>query len=264
MSETDFSTQIPEASFVDQTYATLNRLGFTPGNSIPCVALCRDELTVPLLNLINRAWGSEPDNCQAFIMHSLAGMLLLGKTGMKAATSHAPHDEKDGRMRYIFYCFAHIGLNDQGVHGLVRRHGMRNDSKACGALAACRDELLQGNLDDEIDPHDIEQSLLKQRLIKKIRLDQEIPNFTELTEIPSLAKLTKIASAATLQDLEKLILLTINSNDQETLSDYAVFTGVQINHGKHVNSVWPSTSYVVVEGKRTDFGTDHWDVGPPM
>jgi len=254
MWRTEFSTRIPEASYVKQTYDTLSKLGFTPSNSIPCVALCRDELTVPLLNLINKTWGSEPDNCQAFIMHSLAGMLLLGKTGMKAATSHAPLDEKDGKLRYIFYCFPHIGLNENGVHGLVKRHGMKKESNACGALVAFRNELVNGCVDVMIDPHDIEQSMLKQHLIKHIKINEGVP---------SLVELTKIASTTTLHNLEYLIQHTIEHLGKDTLCDYAVFTGVQINHGGEINSVWPSTSYVVVGGKKTEFGPDHWlDISP--
>ncbi len=47
----------------------------------------------------------------------LLGMLFLGVTGMKAAISHAPYE--DGRQRYAFFAFPHIGISDRGTLGEV-------------------------------------------------------------------------------------------------------------------------------------------------
>ena len=157
-----FPNSMRDFDFVERSYRHLEKLGFDKTNAIPCVSLCRDELTGDLLDLIDKQWkssfsstgpgpegeagagGEEEDDedTDAFVMSSLAGFLLLGDTGISAALHHSPVDPA-GRERFVFYVFPHIGINDAGELGKVHRPGIGTDSTACGALIAFRNQLLQ-------------------------------------------------------------------------------------------------------------------------
>jgi hypothetical protein len=72
----------------------------------------------------------------------------------------------------------------------------------------------------EMDFDDMEYSLLKQRLYKKL-------DHKDTGKVPSLAELTKIASYLIQEDLERLVKKAIKN---EKIQYHAVVTGVQI-HG---------------------------------
>eukprot|EP00026_Physarum_polycephalum_P008425 Phypoly_transcript_08510.p1 GENE.Phypoly_transcript_08510~~Phypoly_transcript_08510.p1 ORF type:complete len:279 (+),score=14.84 Phypoly_transcript_08510:389-1225(+) len=192
-----FPNMIPEQEFVTETFRQLSPLGFKKSNTIPCVGLCRDELTSPLLDIIDSTWRESEivSKSNTFIMSSLAGMLFLGDTGITAAIDHAPHDEK-GIERFVFYSFPHIGFNEKGEVGKLKRFGLPEDSACCGALIGFHNELHQGFLKMETNLNDVEQTLLKQRLIKNINIKDKIPD---------LVSLTKLAHTTVLSDLEGLI-----------------------------------------------------------
>lgn len=223
-----FPNAISEAAFVRGSYKSLDSQGFNSDNTIACVGVCRDEITSSLLEKIQKAWG------EAFNISSLGGMLLLGKTGFTAAQHHAPID--GGRERYIYFAMAHIAINADGDVGVCYRSGRPGSSEACGALIAFRQEMLDGELSLELDPDDIEQSLLKQRLIRKIRHG----------DVPDLATLTTIAYGVILEDLENMVELTIDPS----VSDYAILTGIQIHGPDEEQYIWPGARYVVKNGQR--------------
>ena len=101
-----FPGALPQDDFVTKTYRALQQLGFSAPNSIACVSVCRDELTLPLVTKIAEVWG------EAFNFSSLAGMLFLGKTGFSAAYHHAPRI--DGRERYVHFAIPHIAIGKNG------------------------------------------------------------------------------------------------------------------------------------------------------
>ena len=110
-----FPNAIEEKEFVDNTYETLQKYGFTRDNTIACVSVCRDEVTVSLENAIQTVWG------EAFNLSSLAGLVFAGKTAFLAAHHHSPN--KDGRERYAYFGFSHIGIGPEGELGWVKRPG---------------------------------------------------------------------------------------------------------------------------------------------
>ena len=224
--EQHFSGSCSEITFVARSFDLLSELGFSRENCIACVGRCRDELTRSLLHTIQTAWGS------AFDLASLGGLFFAGTTGLGAAIHHAP--THFGRPRYLFFAFAHIGINDQGEFGRITRTGQAHESSACGALVAFQQELGRGSADLRLNPTDFEQSLLKQRLALHI------------TDNPDLVTLTKVAIQATTDDLEATIALTVDP----AISDYAVLTGVQIHANKRQNYVWPLTTYAIINGQR--------------
>ena len=150
--------------------------------------------------------------------------------------AHSPIDNK--RERYAFFVMTHIGVGAGGEVGRCDRINRPGHSTACGALAAFQQELASGRVSPGTDPGDLEQSLLKQRLIRDLNWGHT----------PSLLEVTHVAQRAILADLEALISAALTSNTD----DWAVFTGVQIHGPNNAPYVWPAASYVVVEGQRTE------------
>mmetsp|Transcript_18905 Transcript_18905/g.35141 ORF Transcript_18905/g.35141 Transcript_18905/m.35141 type:complete len:286 (-) Transcript_18905:210-1067(-) len=231
--EEEFPGTVDYKAFLKRTLSVLDPYGFDPPNTIACAGVCRDEIcAVPFVNEIYDIWG------EAFNFSSLAGVPTLGKTGFGAALSHAPLF--DGKERFVFIVMSHIGAGMHGELGKVQRDGQACESGACGALIALKNEMTSGDIHLGIDSNDVEQSLLRMRLYPAVLASGHTPS--DLT----LAELTKICSKAALKDTEKLI-----AGANMTNIDYAVFSGVQI-HTPEGDVIWPSDSYVVVDGKREE------------
>ena len=224
-----FPGAVTEEDFVQATHRILSQKGFTSDNAIACVGVCRDEITQPLVERVRKTWG------EAFNFSSLAGMLFLGKTGFSAAEHHAPDEEE--KERYVFFALPHIAIYTNGEIGVCRRAGRKNTSSACGALLAFKKELDEGRVQLGLDVNDVEQSLIRMRLL------QEIP----YGQVPDLLSLTQTTLRVIQSDLKRMIDLTV----QTDRSDYAVFTGIQI-HGPDGNYIWPALCYNVVNGAQEE------------
>lgn len=218
-----FDKVYTEVDFVKKTYNALKGYGFTEENSIASVCLCRDEISQSLRSIIKHMWG------EAFNLSSLAGMFFAGQTGLAAAMHHSPNI--GGKERYVFYSLPHIAIDADGRIGVCKRVGRQGESTACGALVAFQKELSEGKLNLSMDDMDIEQNLLKRRLLR------EIP----YGHVPDLLELTKITQRVVQKDIE----YALNSIVDRRKSDYAVISGVQI-HGPEHNYVWVASSYAVV------------------
>jgi len=225
-----FPGALSEESFVGDSAAALNRLGFRKENTIACIGVCRDEITRPLVDRLQDVWGDP------FVFSGLGGMLFMGKTGLSAAHHHAP--VADGRERFVHFAMAHIAIDAEGEIGVCNRPGRPGPSGACGALMAMRQEMLDGCVHPEPDPLDPEFVLLKQRLLGHIPYG----------EIPDLAKLTKIVHGIIADDLEQLVEATL---DREH-ADSAVVTGIQIHGPGGRHFVWPGVARAVVGEKKTE------------
>lgn len=217
----------PEPEFVAQTISTLGKHGFTGANTIACMSICRDELCTGLESEVRQQWG------EAFNMSSLAGVPFCGVTAFGAAHAHSPVDK--GRERYLYFDMVHIGIGENGEAGKCIRPGRDAPSSACGALCAILGELQDGPLSTAMDPDDIEQSHLRQRLAA--RLGEAKPDLFELTEH---ARLDALAI------FEHMIERTVNTKT----ADYALLSGVQV-HGTDKTLVWFGSGYTVVNGERT-------------
>jgi hypothetical protein len=229
----NFDNVHTEVDFVKRTYRALKEFGFTNENSIACLCICRDEISQSLRSIVKHMWG------EAFNLSSLAGMFIAGKTGLKAAMHHAPL--VDGKERYVFFALPHIAIDSKGCIGVCKREGREAESTACGALHAFQREMAGGKIDPSLDNDDIEQSLLRMRLIK------EIP----YGHVPDLLELTRIAHKAILSDLENTLSKVIDTNK----NDYAIVTGIQI-HCPDGTRVWPASSYCIINGSRRDLTLD--------
>ncbi|GAB1538089.1 low-co2 inducible protein lcib [Scytonema sp. NUACC21] len=223
-----FPGTLPLESYMSKTYECLNSYGFTNENTMGMVAICRDEITDPLFDAIIRYWGKTFNCC------SLAGFVTMGKTGLAAATDHTPIFE--GRRRFTFYAMPHIAISRYGEIGKVYRQGLDKPSHACGALEAIVKEIELGCLSLETDMQDIEQSIVRQKILSTLQYGEK----------PDLVGITKLACQIISKDIEKL-LRTLNSS----VFNYAVMTGIQIHGPLETQWVYPQNFYVVgPEGKK--------------
>lgn len=224
-----FDPVYTEIHFIKITYVALKILGFNSDNTIAAKCICRDEISQSIRSVIKHIWG------EAFNFSSLAGMFFAGKTGLSAAMHHAPIE--NGKERYVFYAMPHIALNEEGRIGVCKREGRAGESTACGALYAFQKEMACGKVNLTMDNEDVEQSLIRMRLLR------EIP----YGHVPDLLELTKTTLKAIQADLETAINHVVDTRK----SNYAVITGIQIN-GPHSNYVWPASCYAVVDGERKE------------
>ncbi len=229
----DFPTALKSANFVKRASEALQAYGFRASNAIACVSVCRDELTRPFVEEIQNSWD------RVFDFSSLASMLYLGRTGFEAANHHAPNE--GGVERMIYFAFPHIGIDSAGEIGNCFRSGRTDVSHACGALFGLQRELANGPIKLDLDSDDIEHSILKQRLFRKL-----IPG-----EAPDLLTLTMKVRDVILEDLERMIHLTVDT----TRSHYAVLTGIQIHGPNNQTFIWPGVMYAVVNQKRLEFSS---------
>lgn len=232
--DTQFPGAMLEMEYVAATAAQLRRHGFTRKNSLACVAICRDEIAASLALDVETAWGP------AFSFASLGGMLTAGRTGFSAATAHAPID--DGKQHFVFYAMPHVAISAEGQIGSVRRDGVPGMSHACGALVGFREELESGQLDISLNQLDVEQSLLKQRLLPMI----------DYGAVPSLDEMTRMAAEAIERDLWSLFQAMTDQTDRSMPVDGAMFTGIQIHGPDGVNYVWPRSGHLEVDGQLSE------------
>jgi hypothetical protein len=216
-----------EVDFVKETYSRLKALGFAYDNTIAATCICRDEISQSLRSVVKHIWG------EAFNLSSLGGMFFAGRTGLLAAMHHAPIVES--KEHYVFYAFAHIAIDSEGKIGVCRRTGRDSESIACGALNALQKELVGGKVNLTMDNEDIEQSLLRMRLLR------EIP----YGHVPDLLELTKLTQKVIEEDLSHILKSVVKTSN----NDYAVLTGIQI-HSSNVTYIWPGTCYAVVNGEK--------------
>jgi hypothetical protein len=223
-----FPTVSTESAFVQRTGRSLAGSGFTAANAIAIVDVCRDEISQSIVRLIRDEWG------EAFNLCSLAGMFFAGRTALLAAMHHAPR--LDGRERYVFFTLPHVAVNARAEIGICERPGV-GQSNACGALNAFLKELQQGKLRVSLDENDLEQSLLRMRLLERIPYGQ----------VPDLLALTHLVREVALADLENALRSIIDP----AKSDYAVISGIQV-HAPDGNHVCPFPSYAIVGGARQE------------
>ena len=233
-----FPGAVLEEDFITGTSLRLDAEGFSANNTIACVALCRDEVTRPLFSDVERVWGP------AFSLAGLAGMVTAGRTGLAAAIHHAPIE--DDRRRFIIYAMAHIAIDADGMIGLVERPGLAEQSSACGALVAFRNELQTGTLQVEFDRYETEQSLLKHRLLPLIGYG----------EVPDLVDLTRLTVTAIEEDLSEILRSLADgwkATNQPMPADAAIFSGIQIHGPGGANLIWPVSSCVELGGDLRDY-----------
>lgn len=218
------------SALLDWTREVLAPYGFTPDLSLPLVSVCRDELMFAFIDTVTSHWG------HCFDLSSLAGLPLLGRTGLAAALGHAP--DAGGRHRLVVLAFPHIGVDGDGRMGMVHRRGVPGVTTACGAVHIARQALVYGVSGVVLDPHDVEESLLVQRL-RRVLGDGVVPDLPQVTEI--------VRRSA----VEEMRLLLSGLATPELPVDFALFSGIVVHAGE-TDRVTLDSADVTVDGRQID------------
>jgi len=244
--EQHFPEAVPAELFLTSMDNLVEAAGFRRKNTIMLLGLCRDEICRPLFDQIQNHWNSKAAGC--FDMSSLGGLTSMGKTGVKAAMSHAP--QVTTHPHYLFLAMPHIAIDENGEVGKVSRTGITKKSHACGALVGLLEEMKESGLGADAPPLDLldlEESFIRHRLHPVI-----VRHMHSIAGHPDLVALTKIAAAAIKEDLEQLITITMDKNT----THHAVVVAIQI-HGPNVsNFIAPVCAYASIDGHQTPL---RWD-----
>jgi len=216
------------SDLLDWTREVLSPYGFTPDLSLPLVSVCRDELMFAFVDTVTSHWG------HCFDLSSLAGVPLLGRTGLAAALGHAP--DAGGRHRLVVLAFPHIGIDRTG--GAVHRPGVPGITTACGAVDVARQALVDGVSGVVLDPHDVEESLLVQRL-RRVLGDGAVPDLPHVTEL--------VRRSA----VDEMRLLLSGLATPELPVDFALFSGIVV-HGSETDRVTLDSAELTVDGHQID------------
>ncbi|CAI5527307.1 unnamed protein product [Closterium sp. Naga37s-1] len=237
--QASFPGSVEETTYVASVADKLKEHGFSKDNSIALVSTCRDEASRLLDSTIDKHFGL------TFALNGLAGVPPGGALAIKAGASHSPQDES-GKERYVFFGLTHIGVDETGAIGKMRREGRSAASGACGALLALTAQFSASKDLPEASEDDLEVHNLTKKLLA-------------VNPEPNIVAVTKAAVDVINSTLEHLISVAVDS----TKADYAVITGVQIHSGNNpvgtefklentVEYITPSLAYVVVDGVKKE------------
>ena len=242
-----YPTAVGLEAYMKAVESTLNSKGFNPDNCIALVGICRDEACRPFQTRIEESFGLSFSQC------SLGGFVTMGQVGFGAAMGHCPLDPKDGRERFVFFGFPHVGVSHDHDVGKIDRTG-RPSSGACGALLGAMGQI-QGAEDlAELAsaPATVEEPEFSS-LVSKLASQMVKENVKK--EDLNVKSITDLSETVITDELEAHIAKAVEGRD----CDYAVFTGTQINSSyvKDIQCgdnqyVAPGKSYCVVKGQRWD------------
>jgi hypothetical protein len=246
----EFPDAVGLEPYMQAVESSLKAKGFKHDNSIALVGICRDEACRPFQERIEKGFGLSFSQC------SLGGFVTMGQVGFGAAMGHCPLDPVDGRERFVFFGFPHVGVSHTGV-GKIDRTG-RPASGACGALLGALGAI-QGADDMEklanmpVTAEDPEFTSLVSKLAKRIHRDKIDKDSLDAKSI------TALSEAVIADELEDNVVQAVKGRD----CDYAVITGTQIN-GTYLTDAQatenhylsPGMSYCVVNGEKTDLNLD--------
>eukprot|EP00293_Proteomonas_sulcata_P011685 CAMPEP_0184305864 /NCGR_PEP_ID=MMETSP1049-20130417/15026_1 /TAXON_ID=77928 /ORGANISM="Proteomonas sulcata, Strain CCMP704" /LENGTH=722 /DNA_ID=CAMNT_0026618017 /DNA_START=195 /DNA_END=2363 /DNA_ORIENTATION=- len=214
-----FPGALGEEEFIRQASDMLLELNFTPDSSINLVSNCRDELCRTFVETLDKDWGC------SFNISSLGGMVFCGKTGFKAAMAHSPIVE--GKERYVIWVAPHVAIPLNGEDGHVFRPGREGVSTACGALLGLLGEVKSGKLSVELNTDDIEQSMLKSKIVAQLSYGHN----------PDLVEITYAAHKVILADVIK----TAHQAVDLSKSEFVIISGIQVHGPCGQNFFWPGT-----------------------
>jgi len=120
-----FPTAMLSSDIDEALYKALKSRGFTPANTLFGHSVCADEVNnrkEQLVPLMVDRWE------EGFALGGLGGLPFAGKSGFGAYLHHVPDE---GKLLVLFA--PHVGIDEIGTVGALRRDGQAKVSSACGA-----------------------------------------------------------------------------------------------------------------------------------
>ncbi|MCB0421327.1 MAG: hypothetical protein KDD61_10035 [Bdellovibrionales bacterium] len=202
--KTEYPSAIPIRNLTYSSTRILQERGFTKDNTLFATSLCRDELNQYSQYEFYKEWGL------GFQFGGLAGFPTCGEVGLGAFADHIPDQGKV----FVFYG-SHIGLDESGHLGELKRPGQTRRTVSCGSLARVFSDLKSGS--ESTNKVRCEQDFLYSQL-------QEIINPNEIATL-------------TFKDLTDFVFDHISESLKQLLEvcdpqNLALLGGVLINTGR--------------------------------
>jgi hypothetical protein len=231
-----FPGALDQREYLSITSFALQRAGFTSDNTLVAVSRCRDEVAGTLTRQLEKVWGP------VFELAGLSGMVSAGTSGLSAALAHR-RQQKDQSF-FVVYAMSHVGIDEDGTVGQLRRPELDQPVPTCGSLTAAIASLgaarRPGN---KLDLFDAEQQRVVHRLVSMAG-GVALPH--------DLAWLSKLALRCIEDDISTIFDRLVGRKGRAPLGiDGALFTGVQV-HGRYDRTlIWPSVAEIDVDGNLT-------------
>lgn len=187
--QTHFSGAMPSRAVVERVKESLSPFEMTTMNTIFAEATCSDEINHEpgrLGSLFTDAYGS------VFPMGGIGGFPFGGAAALNAFSTHVP----DGGHMFILYG-PHVGVTEDGVVGMVHRHGQKKPTTACGALMGMYNNCKKGLTTANYSEMDTQAAFCHEAL--SARLD-EIENSPE-----PAAMLPKVAFDVANEQMQSMV-----------------------------------------------------------
>ena len=155
---------------------TLKKRGFTAQNTLFATSVCPDEVNSKigeLADLLTTRYG------EGFALGGLGGIPFTGKAGFTAYSHHAPDNLPSGGKMFILFA-PHVGIQDDGTVGKLKRSSQKGVSTACGAAVgaynAVKKEAEAALEEGEGKGSDAQIDFIKKRLSRGIKGIEDAPD----------------------------------------------------------------------------------------
>jgi len=224
----NFPTALLSGDCDEAVWKTLKDRGFTPANTLLGHSVCSDEINnrkEQLIPLVVDRWG------EGFALGGLAGCPFAGRSGFSAYLHHVPDE---GKLLVVFA--PHVGIDEEGRIGGLRRDGQAAVSSACGAAIGAY-KALQSKKATPEDPLLVLENVQKEDINTKFdpQLDQIVKLLApRLKGIEDSSDSIAFVTYQMYGIIRELITACITQTPDlfENASEVAVLGGVIINRRK--------------------------------
>lgn len=225
----EFPGAVPACKTKEVVPEVLQRHGMLPDKTILCSSICSDEINREKSSWCHLTWGEN------FALGGIAGLPFAGKTGFKAFASHVP--DEGGLFLFVA---SHVGVNQDGAVGKVRRHGQCKDSSSCGAGVAGLAWALEQPEGCVLKPND-DQLDYQMETVKALLLR----NIERIKSSPSpQADVARVLYEECISRVKKIVPLDCHY-------PIAVMGGYQINTDDHLPDFLLAKDFFIVKDGQT-------------
>lgn len=209
--------------FVSMLRTTLSKYEYHNSTSLVATSLCCDEVNQPLIETLEKEWGS-----QSFSFGGLAGFAFGGVTSFGAMASHIP----DGGSCLVVFG-PHVGIDSTGTIGTVERRGRKSGGACCGSATAAANFVAQQQQQQKQKQDDHANTMTTTSMMDPVDAQQQFVNNLLLPHGERLEQANNKSSELpmALFDAQQELIQRIVAKGCSKVADgnIAVVGGIQIN-----------------------------------
>ena len=206
-----FLNPLPIPELISKVGSLLKQRGIDQNLVLPAKATCRDDSIEELGIELSKKGFHNP-----FHMETLTGLPVCGKTSVGAFYHHIP----DQGYGLIFFA-PHIGIDETGNLGYIKRHGIEQPGKSCGAQHALLDNFKlnkSANFSDDRELSDV-ADFLKPQIQEINESEQPLLTLTNTLYEQGLKQLTKFAKETYTKESHKYPIIIVAGINLDTHHD---------------------------------------------